>query len=94
MTLSLLHVEPNAMRRDYDAPKYCGSFVTLNASDDGLIYTVAIEPPIPGSESGPRSFGSKSEAFGQGAEWWRLHGLPFKDFTDGNTGRDLWSDNF
>ncbi len=94
MTLSLLHVEPNAMRRDDALPQYRGSFVTLNASDNGLIYTVAIEPPIPGSESGPRSFGSKSEAFGQGAEWWRLHGLPFKDFTDGNTGRDLWSDNF
>lgn len=81
------------MKHDHHAPKYRGSFVTLNASDDGLIYTVAIEPPITGNESGPRSFGSKSEAFGQGAAWWRLHRLPFKDFTDGNTGRDLWSDN-
>ena len=81
------------MQLDGDAPIYRRSFVTLKASSDGLLYTVAIEPPIPGSESGPRSFGCKSQAWAQGAVWWRRHGLPFKDFTDGNTGRDLWSDN-
>jgi hypothetical protein len=88
LTLSLLHVEPNAMRRDDALPQYRGSFVTLNVSPDGLLYTVAIEPPIPGSENGPITFGCKSQAWSQGAAWWRLHGLPFKDLTDGNTGRE------
>lgn len=75
------------------APKYRGSFVTLN-SDDGLIYTVAIEPPIPGSESGPISFGCKSGAWSQGAEWWSLHRLPFKDFTHGGVGQTNARDGF
>lgn len=92
MTLSLLHGEPNVMRRDDDAPGYSGSFVVLRPVE--LAFAVTLEPPLPGLTIGVVSFGCKSAAWGYARQLWTANRLPFKDFTHGGVGQTNARDGF
>jgi hypothetical protein len=65
---------------------YIGSFVTLRA--DGPLHVVAVDPPLPDGLDRTRTYSTKDAAFGYARELWCEHRLPFRDFSDGNTGRD------
>jgi hypothetical protein len=71
---------------DEDVEDYRGPFVTLCA--DGLGYRVTIDPPLPDRLDRSRNYACKSQAWGYARELWCRHRLPFRDFSDGNTGRD------
>lgn len=68
-----------------DPKPYEGPFVTLRT--DGRLYTVTVEPPLPDALDRSRTFACKSQAWGYASDLWRSGHLPFRDFTDGNTGQ-------
>jgi hypothetical protein len=65
---------------------YTGPFVTLRP--DGPLYTVNVEPTLPDGLDRSRTFGCKSQAYGHARDLWSEHRLPFKDFSEGNTGQN------
>ena len=54
---------------------------------EGLSYTVTIEPgPLPCGAGSPRTYASKSEAFGEARALWTRFSLPLRDETDPKMG--------
>ena len=75
------------MWRDEEPPEppYSGPFVVI--APEGLSYTVAIEPgPLPCGAGSPRTYASKSEAFGEARALWTRFSLPLRDETDPKMG--------
>lgn len=70
---------------DSEEPPYTGPFVVIAPKD--LSYTVAIEPgPLPCGAGSPRTYASKSEAFGEARALWTRFSLPLRDETDPKMG--------
>jgi hypothetical protein len=67
-------------------PRYSGPFVCIRPVD-GFSWSVGIEPILSTGEGEPRTYGSKSEAFGAARALWSDHRLPCRDMTVGETAR-------
>ena len=67
-------------------PRYTGPFVCVRPAGD-FLWSVGIEPILPTGEGEPRTYGSKSEAFGAARALWSDHRLPLLDLTVGGTAR-------
>lgn len=71
-----------------DEPEeYHGSFVILRPT--GMGYSVTVAPPLADGQDRSRTFVTKIDAWSYASGLWTDHRLPFRDETDGNTGREF-----